>query len=394
MRKPRTALASLICCLFLWSCGDSGTPTSGDDPPPEVEAPAQVVGINVNGQYNLMKFENVDRSGTAWVRGFLDFFQLYPDEGNLDSDQRILNYIELKQKGYKNILSIKWNFSNASFPEPGSNEMEDYKSYLRKLLQKVWPYTDIIVAGNEPFIESKRDERGDKLVTFYKEIANEIHDFRESNSRDIPIYIGAFNNLYLEGWRTSGVNNLLGFAQNTPWIAGADAHIHHADIAQIDDFLDYMKYRIREDQRLLITEFSLKDHFRSKMDETIPEEFASKYSWDPATQNYEYLDSALKDNVPRQEWVDFLSMSYWFENRKRYLWNAYQRFKNNEKFHIANYALRQSYPFNKDFTVNTTPWILNGLFVNRTVQADPETGQDQFNYAWIDDFQKILEDSQ
>ncbi len=379
------------------ACNDNPTNSSEEEeqnPPEEVSPPAQEIGINVNGQYNLMKFNNIDRSGTTWVRGFLDFFQLYPDEANIDNDDRIQNYIKVSEEGYKNILSIKWNFRNRSFPEPGSSEMDDYKAYLEKLLNKIWTYTDIIVIGNEPFIESKPDERGDQLIDFYEEIGHYINNYRENNNHDIPIYVGAFNNLYLDGWRTETANKMFSFANSNSWVAGVDVHIHHAGIDQINDFLDYTTHRINENQKVLISEFSLKDHFRTKTDENIPEDFANEYGYDPDMQNYQYLDSALKNNVPRQEWVDFLSSSYWFENRKRYIWNAFQRFKSYDEFHIATYALRQSYPFNQDFTVNTDPWILNGLFGNRTVVSDPETGQDQFNYAWIEDFQAILEDSE
>lgn len=391
------AILMLISIFVFVGCSDNVNAPGDEDPPPSeetVEPPAQEIGINVNGQYNLMRFDNINRSGTVWVRGFLDFFHLYPDESNIDNDKRIQNYIKVSEEGYKNIVSIKWNFSNKSFPEPGSSELENYKAYLDKLLNKIWPHTEIIVIGNEPFIESKREERGDELIAFYEEVGNHINDYRENTSRDIPIYVGAFNNLYLDGWRTQTVNDLFSFANSKSWIAGVDVHIHHAGIEQINDFLDYTDLRIRDNQRILISEFSLKDHFRTKMDETIPENFAVEYGYDPNMQNYQYLDRALKDNVPRQEWIDFLSSSYWFENRKRYLHNAFERFKSYDTFHIANYALRQSYPFNVDFTANTDPWILNGLFANRTVEPDPETGQDQFNYAWIEDFQSILEESE
>lgn len=374
----------------------SGNKTSEDhqSSQEEVDPPAQKVGINVNGQFDVMKLENVNRSGTTWVRGFIDFFQFYPSEVALENDDRIKNYLALKDEGYKNILNIKWNFSNKSFPAAGSDEMTNYKAYLDKLLDKVWSSTDIIVVGNEPFIESKKDERGNKLVTFYQQIANHIKNYRADSHHDIPIFVGAFNNLYLDGWRTQAVNDLLSFANSNPWIAGVDLHIHHSAIDQINDFIDYVDLRIRDNQKILISEFSIKDHFRSKMGDQIPRDFAAEFEIDPSTKNYEYLDYVLKQSVPRHEWTSFLSSSYWFENRKHYLWNAYQRFKGYKKFHIATYALRQSYPLDTDFTTNTTPWVLNGLFANRTVQPDPATGQDQLNYAWIKDFQKIQEDSE
>lgn len=390
-------IAALIAIVALAGCGEpvnSPEPPGAPEPPQEeVQPPARAVGINVNGQFNVMKFENVERSGTTWVRGFLDFFQLYPYEDNLETDARVQKFIELKNRGYKTILNIKWNFSSKSFPAAESEQMQDYKAYLEKMLDKVWASTDIIVVGNEPFIESRKAERGNALLVFYQEIANTIRIYRDNKSRSVPIYVGAFNNLYLEGWRTEAVNDLMGFARNNDWIAGIDLHIHHAEIDQINAFVDYADLRIRENQKILITEFSLKDHFRSKMEETIPTAFAEQYGLDPQTQNYQYIDRALKNSVPRPQWVDFLSSSSWFENRKHYLWNAYQRFTSYEKFHIATYALRQSYPFDKNFTANTTPWILNGLFGNRTVRPDPDTGQDQFNYAWIDDFTKIQGES-
>lgn len=386
----------LVLLLFsglLMACSDnSSNATSGTNPPP-VEPPAQKVGINVNGQFDVMKFENVKRSGTVWVRGFLDFFQLYPDPNNLDTDKRVQNYLKLKDKGYKTILNIKWNFSNKDFPDSASTEMQNYKSYLKKLLDKVWDKTDIIVIGNEPFIESKKSERDERLVSFYRQIARSIKNYRDNASKEVPIYVGAFNNLYLNSWRTQTVNKLLSFTNSTPWIAGVDTHIHHAVIDQINDFLDYVTLRIRDDQRILVTEFSLKDFFRTKMNDNIPQSFAASYGWDPGTKNYQYLDSTLKNPVSRKQWVDFLSESDWFESHKKYVWNAYQHFKEYKKFHIATYALRQSYPFNKDFTSNTTPWILNGLFANRTVRPDTANGQDQFNYAWIDDFRAIQNDS-
>lgn len=398
-RIVRISILFILPLFLVLGCSDNASnsdPGSNNDPDPpqeEVPPPAAEVGINVNGQYNVMDFNNVDRSGATWVRGFIDFFQLYPDEGNIDADERIQKYLELHDKGYKNILNLKWNFSDKSFPDTDSQEMQNYKDYLDKLLDKVWSSTDIIVVGNEPFIESRQSERGNRLVVFYQEVANHTRNYRSDTDHDIPIYIGAFNNLYLEGWRTDGVNDLMRFARNNSWIAGVDLHIHHASMDQINEFIDYADLRIRDNQKILISEFSLKDYFRTKMDQDIPEAFATNYNRDSNMKNWEYLDSALKDNVSRQEWVDYLSGSQWFESRKNYLWNAYQIFKGYEKFHIANYALRQSYPFNQDFTSNTTPWILNGLFANRTVRPDTATGLDQTNYAWMDDFSRILEDS-
>lgn len=367
------------------------------------ERPEQTVGVNYNGQFDFIDYSDLERTQTRWVRGFTDFFQLYPDVQKLHTDKRLTNYLELKKNGYKTILNIKWNFGHKSFPESGSDEMKNYKKFLRKLLRKVWMSTDIIVVGNEPFIESRKAERDERLVAFYTEIAKEINSFKKGQGtgdragkgvRDVPVYLGAFNNLYLNGWRTPAVEQMMAFAKAQSWIAGIDLHIHHSGIRQVNRAMNFANNRIRSDQRIIITEYSLMKHWGFKMEELIPEEFAAQYSRNPAEKNFQYIDYALKNQVPREEWVDFLSSSYWFENRTRYLWNSYQRLKSYRKFHVATYAMRQSFPFNRDFTKNTDPWVLNGLFANRTVKREPETRQNQFNYAWIKDFHKIQKDYQ
>jgi len=353
---------------------------------------AQQVGVNFNGQFDQVDYDNLERSKTTWVRGFIDFFKYYEDPGLLETDPRILNYLELQDNGYKTILNIKWNYRQKSFPEYGSAEMDKIRKFLLQILDKVWGHTDIMVAGNEPFIESKPADRDNSLIPFYQDMARTFNTYRSTHDYK-PIYVGAFNNLYLSQSFTFGVEEMLEFARESDWIAGIDLHIHHAAIEDLSQAMENVMDKIRPNQKILVTEFSLMKHWRSKMDETIPADFAQKYIYDAGWQNYQYIDHALKNPVPHDEWIDFLSQSYWFENRKNYLWNAYQRLSNFNQFNIANYAIRQSYPLNQDFTVNTDPWVLNGLFVNRSVQPDPQTGLDQYNYAFIEDFWKIQENT-
>lgn len=398
-RKYVIKYLSIIGLLILSSCEpeDRSSVETVDATSSLSHQSIQTIGVNVNGQFDLMKDENLERSETTWVRGFIDIFQLYPEVSKLNTDPRMKEYLKLKDKGYQTILNIKWNFTGKSFPATGSQEIKDYKKYLRKFLGKVWKQTDIIVIGNEPFIESKPEERDQRLVEFYKEIANEVNNFKKGQGdgvgngkgiKEVPIYLGAFNNLYLNEWRTQAVEDLLAFAEEKNWISGIDLHIHHSAINQVNQAMDYVNDKIRNNQKILITEYSLMKHWRFKMGENIPENFAENYERDVNEKNFQYIDYALKNQVSHQEWVDFLSESYWFENRTRYLWNSYQRMRSYDKFHIGTYALRQSFPFNRDFTNATDPWILNGLFANRTVTLNNE-GLEQFNYAWIDDFKAI-----
>ncbi|HEX5552985.1 MAG TPA: hypothetical protein VFX43_07015 [Chitinophagaceae bacterium] len=348
------------------------------------------LGVNYNGQFDFVDFEDLGRTETRWVRGFIDFFQFYDKPSLLQSDPRILNYLRLKDHGYKTILNIKWNFSQRNFPDTAGPEMRRYTAFLTTLLNRVWSETDLIVVGNEPFIESKVTNRGDSLVQFYEKVAHDVENF-ETHRKHLerkPIFIGAFNNLYLSSWQTNSVEKLLAFAKSDPWIGGVDLHIHHNGINQLKVAMNAVKDQIRADQKIIVTEFSLVKYFKAQLDLAIPKEFADAYHYGEAMKNYQYIDRALKDPVSQKEWEDFLSSSSWFETRKHYLRNAFDLLKTYPRFAIATYAMRQSFPPGQNFTAGTMPWILNALYANRTVRMDPGSPT-PFNYAWINDFVAI-----
>ena len=344
------------------------------------------VGVNYNGQLDAIDFDAIERTNTQWVRGVIDVFLYHENPARYDA--KIAKFLELKRRGYRTVLNIKWNFHHKSFPEPGSARMAEYQAYLRPLLLRVWPGTDVIVSGNEPFIESKRDERDGRLVAFYREMTNYMVRFRKSRPRKIPIYVGSFQNPHSPAFRIAAARDLLAYAKGHRGVAGVDLHIHHQDGPEITTAFQWVHGKIRANQRILVTEFSLMHHFRSRLGETIPGRFADAHGLPRSMRNFEYIDRALKRSVNRAEWVDFLRQSPWFENRKHYLRNAYQQMSSFPKFFVATYGIRQSYPPNVDFTRQTDPWILNALYANRTVTPAPN-GADRFNYAWIDDFHAI-----
>lgn len=383
----RSGTLAMLPLLVLPACG-GGSETAGPADPPAYDAPVPQLGVNYNGQLQTIQPADLQRSGTRWVRGFVDVFALQ-SAASLEDDSRLRAYATLRAGGYSTILSLKWDFSQRSFPAPGSSEMNAQLQFLKRLLDRVWMHTDVIVVGNEPFIESRPGDRGGALVAFYAAVARAVRDYGERQSRALPIYVGAFNNLYLSSARTAGVQDLFTFARSEPWIAGVDLHIHHNAIDQLSSALGFAQGNIRADQRILVTEFSLMKHWRSKMGEPIPAAFAAAYGWSESMRNAEYIDAALRSPVPRDEWVAFLSGSYWFENRKHYIRNAFERFRSSDRFFVATYAMRQSFPFDRTFTADTDPWILNGLFANRTVMPDPRNGSNQPNYAWLDDFTAI-----
>jgi hypothetical protein len=349
------------------------------------------LGVNFNEHSDSINFRDLARIHTKWARAFIEFFRLYPDTVALMHDARVNGYCRLRDSGYHTILNIKWNFHDRDFPRPGSSEMKRYEAYLSKLLDRVWSKTDIVVVGNEPFIETKASQSGAPLVAFYKAVSRFINRYEQSGSRrQIPLFMGAFNNLYLKDWRTPAVRTLLRFARETPWIAGVDIHVHHGNMDQMRSSLDYVKAAIRDSQRILITEFSLVKYFQTKMNHSIPAAFAGRYGFPGDTKNYAFINDAIHHPVPRNEWVDFLKNSDWFEAHKGYLHTCYRMFKTCKKVMVATYCMRQQWRSGRNFTPRQKPWILNGIMAPVTVRPD-SSGQTPFNYAWCRDFLAIQE---
>ncbi|MCG6186305.1 LamG-like jellyroll fold domain-containing protein [Maribellus maritimus] len=352
---------------------------------------AQEMGINFNE--SLFHAEDVDKLGrtkTTWVRGFFEFFKYYENQSSLtDVDDQLEDFLNLKNAGYKTILNIKWNFHNQSYPDTTSAEIVAYNEFLQRVLDRVWGKIDIIVVGNEPFIESMNDlERNTRLAPFYQFMCNRVHEYKNGKA-DIPIYFGAFNRLYDFYRDTDGVLQMLNFVKETPWIEGIDLHIHHKNNNDIVSMYSYADARIRDDQKILMTEFSLVFWWQDHTRDLIPSEFASKYNYSADMLVHQYIFHALNERRPKEEWDDFLSGCPWFENRKHYLWEVYELLTQYESFNIATYSYQISWGPN--FDGNTMPWLLNNLIAATTIEDDPETGENQFNYAFIDDFHKIQE---
>src|SRR6056297_903019 len=209
-----------------------------------VSARAQEVGVNFNGDLDYSDPEALNRIHTTWVRGFLNFFPYYNDPGTLEEDPDLGNFLYLKDQGFKTILNIKYNFSNKAIPALGSDKMANYKAFMQEVSDKIWGHVDVVVVGNEPFIESRQVDRNGPLVDFYQEMCRVVNNYR-LDKQEIPIYFGAFNRLYDVNARSSGVNSMLAFVKGTSWIAGIDLHIHHKEMGQMVSMIEYSRDRIR-----------------------------------------------------------------------------------------------------------------------------------------------------
>src|SRR5699024_5376626 len=155
---------------------------------------------------------------------------------------------------------------------------------------------------------------------------------------------GAFVNAYKAKRENNWVfNELLAFAKRTDWIEGVDMHIHHAYNKEINKSMDYVSSRLREDQHIIITEFSLVSWWGDHRRDDLSDDFKAKYSQSiPGSVNkvWEYINFALQHPRPLQEWNDWNRMTPWLYNRRHYICKAWQIFNSYDKFWLAFYSFK------------------------------------------------------
>ncbi|GFE86542.1 hypothetical protein [Steroidobacter agaridevorans] len=343
------------------------------------------IGVNFNGMLARIDQGDLARAKTTWIRGFVDYYQFRSGAKNVATDPGLEALSQAHQAGYKTIINIKFDFTSKNFPTTAA-QIDTELNYLDTLLAALYADCDIIVIGNEPFIESISSQRGAPLFNFYTAAAERTKTYKDGQSRKIPLYIGAFNRLW-EAGRQTEATPLLQYAEATPWLAGVDLHIHHSANAEIDNVFAFVNPRIRGDQKILVTEYSLMHHWKAHLNDPIPAQLAAQYGRPAQWKVWEYINYVQDDPVTRPEWVAFLQNSPWFENRKDYIANSYAKFAANAKFNIGAYAMYQGYF--PGFNASTDPWILNPLFVNQTVMPNPSTGLNQTNYSYFDAFRAL-----
>lgn len=390
------SLLSLSMLLTACSNAKSHITVAAPDTPDSTDYSFKM-GVNLNEQVDVADMQDIQDSKTKWVRCFVEVIDLYKS-GTLNTDAKIAAFNSLKSKGYKTALSLKFNFLKNGFPAVNSADWNGYLSFINTMLAKVMPYTDVLIVGNEPFIESAPSTWDEPLNSFYKLACDQVHTYFEQNNINKPIFLGAFDNMYQSSLQTNaGYLKLLAFAKTTSYLSGIDLHIHHTTAAEMTNALSFAKSKIREDQKMLVTEFSLMKYWRSYNNTAIAPAFiaaanaSSTDDIDPppadVTKNYQYIDYALKNPRPAQEWYAFWENSPYLQAKSSYLCDAYHAFKAAGNVFLSFYALRQSYPVGQDFTVNTAPWVLNALFLNRSVRQ--VNGRNQKSYSFLDQFQKI-----
>jgi hypothetical protein len=238
------------------------------------------LGANFNGLIANLEVRELQIGRTHWIRGFFPVTDA--DNGELTQNANIQTIVNIGTRGYRTILTLKFPYNKSPMPAPDSPAMETALAQVDKILAAVLDRVDIIEIGNEPFIESRPEDRGDPLNIFYETVARHIIAYRRMHCGSpcrTRLYMGALNRLDLPGRRTAATERWMTFARETPEIDGVDIHPHVPSPDAVQPFLDYILPRLRSDQTFLVTEFSLVWYWQAHLSDQVSAQFADRYGF-------------------------------------------------------------------------------------------------------------------
>jgi hypothetical protein len=352
-------------------------------------APSQAqsaLGANFNEDLTGINETELSQAHATWLRGF--YPMTWADRGDIAKDKDLLSILNARKNGHKTILSLKWNYTNKDFPAPNSPPMQIELKRLDKVLPQVMGNVDILVIGNEPFIEAKEAQKDERLNVFYEALADYVIAYWKANCKDscaTKLYMGAFNRLDMPGKRTPAVTRMLKYIAARPELSGVDLHPHIPSFQALQVMVDYTLPFLRQDQKFIVTEFSLVWYWKKHMSEAIPEGPAKQYGLPLDMKYHEFINAALKKPVPRQEWVDMLNATPWYTAQSGFLADTMTYFRKTGRLAVATYGFRQAFGPDRPFTAETDPWLLNSVFAASTVERNAD-GTAQPTVPWFDVF--------
>ncbi|PFG95666.1 hypothetical protein A8924_3021 [Saccharopolyspora erythraea NRRL 2338] len=361
---------------------------------PQVNAPPPngILGANFNGDPSIMTWDGLQQAGATWVRGFAEMPDL--DKQNAADNPAVKTLLEAAGRKYGTVLSLKFPYfprSHKQIPRPGTDAMKADLARLDKVLPLVMDRVDILVIGNEPFIECpEADWNNGAINDFYETVADYIIQYRAESFPQCKtvLYMGSLNHLDDPKWTGTGTDNWMKYVRGKAEIEGTDIHPHVADPNGAQAYLDYILPKLGS-KKFLATEFSLVQLWKDHLADQVSAEYADKYKVPKGTRVWQVIKSALNEPFPKERWYDFLRTSPWFENNKNYLSEQMKKFRDTGKLAVATYGVGQDAAMSgSDFGPDSTPWLLNSLFASATIKKNPD-GAAVPNYAWIEEFKAL-----
>ena len=373
----------------------SNKPGGSTNPGPTAATPVAnplpdgVLGANFNDATDTVTFPELQAINASWLRGF--YLMRHADSGDPAAQPEITLLREAADRGYGTSLSLKFQNNDNPVPRPGTPQMDADLSRLDKVLSAVVDKVDILAVGDEPFLETRKADRTGKLNEYYEALVQHVIEYRRQKFPGgcrTHLFMGALNHLDQPDKQTAATARWLDYAKRTQAIEGVDIHPHVAAPEDTQKYLDYVVPKLRDDQKIMPTEFSLVQFWEQKLDEPVPAEYGRRYGFPPGTPVWKAVRAAIEKPVPQQQWNDLCSMSSWYEQHKHFLRDQMERFRGTGKLALATYGLGQDDPMVKDFGPKKKPWLFNSMFASKTVQPAPD-GLPGRGYAWIDDFRTL-----
>ncbi|MEU0130623.1 hypothetical protein [Streptomyces sp. NPDC006289] len=379
--------------LLASGCGPDGTadsrPGTGGTERGTGPAAEGVLGVNFNEEPRGVTTAVLDDLRTKWVRGFVAM----PDLDTVQALRQpaISSITSFADSGYGTVLSLKFPFRGKPLPQPGTRAMDAELARVDRVLGAVLGKVDILVIGNEPFLETRQEDRASLLNPFYEAVTAHVIAEREKHCGTrcrTSLYMGALNRLEDPAWRTPAADAWLAHVKATPQIDGVDIHPHVSRIEDAEAYTDYVLPAIRPEQRFLATEFSLVQWWKQHWSDPVPTVYADRHRVPADTAVWEAVRDAVADPVTQQRWRDLLMNSPWFATRQDYLTNQVRRFRATGRLAVAAYGTLQQPPMARDIGPEKTPWLLNSLYANLVAQPSAN-GDLAHNPVYFDAFRAL-----
>ncbi len=373
----------------------------------------EFLGVNTNRRPGQMDPALLARTNTNWIRANVEIlaYKEQHDTGTADPNWNFSDWDLYKAAAAgpdrKAILNLMWNFENRDQhpPLPGSQQESDLFAYLDlQILDKLASHVDILVTGNEPFINTLKADwqpnpayGGIPIVVFYTRVTEHVHAYLlDRGLRDqVDLYMGAFTRLRTTKMQKQpAVGQLLAYAAVAGHVDGVDMHTHVTNLKQIDKALTFA--RDFTDKPIIITEFSFIWRMQDALqqDDRLGAEFAKRRGRDANQKTHAYMACEVfgvargcKKNGPvsKAEWDDFFTTRDWFIDH--FILQADAIFRQHA-VRGATFGLLQSMPSKARLNPKRPPWYLGFLFSAAAVESAPD-GAPQTNYQYFDDFLSI-----
>lgn len=345
------------------------------------------LGANYNEKLVWIKHTELRHVNAKWIRGFIDMHQI--DNHRPDQDPNMKALFGVIDAGFNTILSLKWNYTNLDFPVAGSSELAAELTVLARLLPLVLGKVNILVIGNEPFIEAKSDQTNKRLNDFYETMIRAVIEIHKKHDYALTtrLYMGALNRLDLPFKRTPAIEQFLHFIAITPELDGVDIHPHMMTFDGHRSMLDYCLARIRPEQTFIATEFTMVWYWKKHMGDTVSSKFCAKYEFSHSTKNYEIISAAMQKPWPIEQWREYLSNEPWYMQYQNFITDAMRLYRSTGRLEVATYSFCPMRIRKLPLKQDDTPWMLNGVYAPSTVQI-AEDGSRCENFPWAEEFRR------